>query len=189
MISRRATTSLVPLALASLAASPVLAAPTLGEDGLYVQPWFLHSFLDIGEDLANAAGEGKRLAVMWELRGCPYCKELHLTNFADGAVEAYVRANFQVLQLNLLGSRLVTDLDGEKLSEKALAAKYAVRFAPTIQFFPQSADGLGALAPGKREAARMPGFLKRGEFLAMFRFVRERGYEGKSFSDWLKTGT
>ena len=43
-----------------------------------------------------------------------------------------------MLQLNIIGSRKVTDFDGSELSEKALAAKYSVRFTPTFQFFPRT---------------------------------------------------
>ncbi len=45
--------------------------PILGDDGMYHQPWFLNSFLDLKEDLAEAAEAGKRFVVMWEQRGCP----------------------------------------------------------------------------------------------------------------------
>ena len=76
---------------------------------------------------------------MWELRGCPYCRETHLVNFARADIEDYVKANFDILQLNIIGSRKVTDFDGSEISEKALAAKYGVRFTPTFQFFPECA--------------------------------------------------
>ena len=33
------------------------------------------------------------------------------------------------------------------------------------------------LAPAKREVARAPGYLRPDDFLAFFRFVREKGYE------------
>ena len=78
---------------------------------------------------------------MWELRGCPYCRETHLVNFARPDIEDYIKSNFEVLQLNIIGSRKVTDFDGTEISEKALAAKYGVRFTPTFQFFPESRRG------------------------------------------------
>ena len=53
----------------------------LNDDGLYTQPWFLESFLHLSEDLEAAAAAGKHFAIMWELRGCPYCKDTHLMNF------------------------------------------------------------------------------------------------------------
>ncbi|MGB8562121.1 MAG: thioredoxin fold domain-containing protein, partial [Pseudolabrys sp.] len=74
--------------------------PILTDDGLYKQPWFLESFLDLSDDLEGARKEGKRFVIMWELRGCPYCKETHLVNFAQPRITDYVKTNFDVLQLN-----------------------------------------------------------------------------------------
>ncbi len=165
--------------------SAAAAEPAVGEDGLYHEPWFLQSFLDLREDLESAAAGGKRLAIMWELRGCPYCRETHLVNFADAGIASYIRDNFEVLQLNLIGSRKVTDFDREELTEKDLARKYGIRFTPTFQFFPPSAEGLRAKEAMSREVARAPGYLKPPHFLAMFRFVRERAYERGSFRDFL----
>jgi thioredoxin-related protein len=168
-------------------AMPARTAAVLTDDGLYRQPWFLESFLELGDDLHGATSAGKRFAVMWELRGCPYCKETHLVNFARPDIEEFIKANFEILQLNLVGSRKVKDFDGVEISEKALAAKYGVHFTPTFQFFPEAADGLAEKAPDKREVARAPGYLRPDDFLALFRFVREKGYETKSFRDYLRT--
>src|SRR6185503_20945767 len=134
--------------------------PILTDDGLYKQPWFLESFLDLGDDLEGARKEGKRFVVMWELKGCPYCKETHFVNFAQPRIEDYVKTNFEVLQLNIIGSRKVTDFDGAELSEKDLAAKYGVRFTPTFQFFGERAGALKALPPAKREVSLAPGYLR-----------------------------
>jgi thioredoxin-related protein len=162
------------------------AEPMLTDDGLYKEPWFLESFLELADDLEAAHKQGKRFAIMWELKGCPYCKETHFVNFARGDIADYIKANFEVLQLNIIGSRKVTDFDGAELSEKAMAAKYGVRFTPTLQFFPERAARLKALEPAKREVARLPGYMRPGDFLAMFRYVREKAYESKSFRDFVK---
>jgi len=162
------------------------AEPMLTDDGLYKEPWFLESFLELADDLEAAHKEGKRFAIMWELKGCPYCKETHFVNFAQPRISDYIKANFEVLQLNIIGSRKVTDFDGSELSEKALAAKYGVRFTPTFQFFPERAGPLKTLEPAKREVARLPGYMRPEDFLAMFRYVREKAYESKSFRDFVK---
>jgi thioredoxin-related protein len=167
---------------------PLLAEPKLGEDGLYKQEWFLESFLILPEDLEDASAAGKRFAVMWELKGCPYCRETHFVNFADPAIEDYIRQNFEVLQLNILGSRLVTDFDGEELPERDLAAKYAVRFTPTFQFFPASLDAIDGAGP-EVEVARMPGYFKPDHFLAMFRYVADQAYDEMGFKDFLRQST
>jgi thioredoxin-related protein len=159
----------------------------LTDDGLYRQPWFLESFLDLADDLEGAGKEAKRFVIMWELKGCPYCKETHFVNFAQLRITDYVKANFEVLQLNIIGSRKVTDFDGAELSEKELAAKYGVRFTPTFQFFGEKVAALKSLPPAKREVARSAGYMLPDDFLAMFRYVREKAYESKSFRDYVKT--
>jgi len=174
------------LAGASLVRRRVRAEAVLTEDGLYRQPWFIESLLELADDLDGAAKAGKRFAIMWELRGCPYCRETHLVNFARPDIETYIKTNFDVLQLNIIGSRKVTDFDGVEISEKALAAKYGVRFTPTFQFFPEAVAGLKEKAPESREVARAPGYLMPDDFLALFRYVRERGYESRSFRDYLR---
>jgi thioredoxin-related protein len=173
-------------ALSALRFAPARAEPILTDDGLYKEPWFLESFLDLADDLEGAHKDGKRFAIMWELKGCPYCKETHFVNFARSDVSDYIKANFVVEQLNIIGSRKVTDFDGQELSEKELAAKYGVRFTPTFQFFAERAGPLKDLAPQKREVARAPGYLRPEDFLAMFRFVREKAYETKTFRDYVK---
>jgi thioredoxin-related protein len=179
-------------ALATLGVTRVRAAepakePLTTADGLLTEPWFLQSFLDLSEDLNAAHAAGKRFAIMWELRGCPYCRETHLVNFAQPRIADYIKANFEVLQLNTIGDRKVKDFDGSELSEKALARKYGVRFTPTFQFFPETPAGLNDLAPAKREVARAPGYLRPDDFLVLFRFVREKAYEKGSFRDFLKS--
>ena len=163
-------------------------APVLGEDGLYHEPWFVDSFLELAEDLDDAAKRGKRFALMWELRGCPYCRETHLVNFARPDIAEFVRSNFDIVQLNILGAREVTDFDGSKLYEKQFAARYGVRFTPTIQFFPPGVAGLKDKEPAKREVTRIAGYLRPDDFLAMFRYVREEAYATRPFRDYLRQG-
>ena len=66
-------------------------------------------------------------------------------------------------------------------------AKYGVRFTPTFQFFPERAGSLKNIAPTKREVTRAPGYFRPDDFLAMFRYVREKAYESKSFREFLKS--
>jgi thioredoxin-related protein len=178
---------LVGSSAALLAGAAARAEPVLSDDGLHKQPWFVETFLELADDLEGARAAGKRFAVLWELRGCPYCREMHLVNFARPDIADYVRSNFDILQLNIVGARTVTDFDGAALGEKAFAARYQVRFTPTIQFFPETLEGLAKLPPDKREVMRIPGYLRPDDFLDVFRFVRERGYEKGTLRDFVKS--
>ncbi len=159
--------------------------PALGENGLYVQPWFLTSFLDLREDLEEAAQGGKRFVIFWEQKGCPYCKETHLVNLAKPEISTFIQKHFVVLQLDLWGARKVKDFDGEELPEKALAQKYGVRFTPTVQFFPTK-PGEGKKSGRDIEVARMPGYLRPFPFYVMFQYVRDEGYKAGAFRDYFK---
>lgn len=159
----------------------------LGADGLYHQDWFLESFLVLPEDLEEAAVQGKRFVTMWELAGCPYCRETHLVNFARPDICRYIRENFVILQLDFAGARLVTDFDGEELDERALRAKYGIRFTPTLQFFPETRDAIGERSGREIEVARIAGYQEPDAFLATFRFVREKAYERMSLREFLRS--
>ncbi|MEM8950166.1 MAG: thioredoxin family protein [Pseudomonadota bacterium] len=175
-----------PVAAGDQAASDSRIEPRLTDDGLYTQDWFLQSFLDLNEDLETAAASGKRFAILWELKGCVYCKETHEVNFADPEINAYVKENFEILQLNYLGSRLVTDFDGEELEERALREKYGVRFTPTFQFFPETSEEIAGEIGQAAETLRMTGYVEPNRFTAMFNFVRDKAYDEQTFQEYLE---
>lgn len=158
-----------------LFALPALAAE-VGEDGLHKQPWFSVTFKDVREDIQSAADEGKRLAIIIEQRGCIYCKKLHETVFSDSEVTDYIKANFKVVQYNMFGDEEVTDLDGEALPEKKAIRKWGLVFTPTIVFLPEKAPEGGTLA--QASVSTMPGAFGKWTTLNMFKWVREKGYEG-----------
>jgi thioredoxin-related protein len=184
MLSRRSLLLAAAAAGACAQRASGEAIPT--DDGLLRQPWFLDSLLELAPDLDEATATGKRFVIVFELRGCPYCKDMHLVNFADPEIEAFVKARFEILQINLIGAREVTDFDGEKLPEKRLAEKYGVRFTPTILFFPEAAAGLAAKKPIEREVARLQGYLKPADFRRFFAFVADKAYERGTLRDYLR---
>ncbi|MBN9014383.1 MAG: thioredoxin family protein [Rhizobiales bacterium] len=184
MLTRREILLGTSAAVVSLVARSAIAEPVLTAEGLYSEPWFLQSFLDLRNDLEEATKKGKRLAIMWSLKGCPYCKETHVVNFGDQAIVDYVRAHFEILQLNYIGSLPVTDFDGQSLSEKDLARKNNVRFTPTFQFFSEPKTPNDKVS----EVARLPGYIEPQHFLAMFRFVKQRAYDRMTFGQFVKNG-
>ncbi len=183
-LSRRAM--LAGAAACAVFPGAAAAQAILTEDGLHRQPWFIDSLLELADDVASATANKKRFALLFELRGCPYCKQMHEINLAKPEIATFIKERFDVLQLNIIGAREVTDFDGEKLSEKRLAAKYGVRGTPTFLFFPESADGLAKKEPTRREVARLAGYIAPAPFLATFRYVAERAYEKESLRDYLR---
>jgi thioredoxin-related protein len=152
--------------------------PLREEQGLYTQTWFQLSFLDLREDFNEAKAAGKRLAVIFEQRGCPYCTKLHTEVLALRYINDYVRENFRIVQLDLWGAREVTDLDGTKMPEKALAERWGVIFTPTVVFFKDDLTGLDGQWGRPLEAIeRLPLSYGQHTFYDLFVWVRHKLYE------------
>jgi len=158
--------------------------PVLGDDGLHKQSWFFDSFLELPDDLAEAAAEGKGLILLFEQRGCPYCKELHSVNFARTEITDVMKAGFLTIQLDLWGARKVVDFDGAELEERDLAAKWGIQFTPTTVIIPSEA--VGATSIGEAEAFRLPGYLKPFHYLSSLEYVTSGAYQTEGFQRFLQ---
>ena len=153
-------------------------APIKEDNGLYRQSWFQLSFLDLREDFNEAKAEGKRLAVIFEQHGCPYCIKLHTDVLSLKYINDYVRQNFRIVQLDLWGAREVTDFDGKVMSEKALAERWGVIFTPTIVFYKDDLAGLQGKWEREIEAVeRLPLSFGQHTFYDLFVWVRHKIYE------------
>lgn len=157
----------------------------VGDNGLHIQDWFLESFLDLGEDYSAAADAGKGLIVLFEQRGCPYCGELHNVNLAQADIRSYMQKKFDTVQLDIFGSREVTDFDGKAMEERRLASRWGVNFTPTAVFFSGATDGILGKMGRDAEAARMPGYFKPYHFLSMLEFVGEGHYKTTQFQRYI----
>lgn len=137
--------------------------------------WFKESFLDLGEDVAEAVAAGKQLILYFYQDGCPYCAKLLRENFADRDIVKSTRENFDLVAINMWGDREVTDLQGKTMTEKAFAAALRVQYTPTLLFV----DGKGRLA------LRINGYYAPHRFQAALNYVAG-GRAGKlKFTDYL----
>lgn len=197
MITRRSFNQLALTGVGLLAAGPSLwpvsplaaankYAPVVGENGRVTQSWFLESFLEFSDDVAEAQNRGKHFAIIWEQEGCPYCRETHMVNFAVPEIRDYIEANFEIVQLDIWGAREATNFNGEKTTEKKLAKQSQIRFTPTVQFFPDDAALVKGKTGKEAEIARMPGYFRPFHFLTMFEYVRDGAYEKGTFPAYLK---
>lgn len=137
--------------------------------------WFKNSFLDLPEDVAEAAQSGKRLMLYFGQEGCPYCAALFNTNFSQPHIVEYTQKHFDAIEFNIWGDREVTDLEGNKLPEKELAAKLKVRFTPTLLFFNEKGE----------QVLRINGYYPPHQFLAALQYVAEKQEGRMTFREYL----
>ena len=167
------------LALAGISASaPAEEAaprldPGLSNPGHLPHPdWFKQSFLDLGEDIDEAAADGRLVLLYFYQDGCPYCRLFIQNDLGQSDIADYVRRHFDVIAINLFGALEVTDLDGEALPEAAFARKAGVMFTPTVL----------AYGPGREVVFRMNGYYPPQRFRLAARFLAERRYRDGTFA-------
>lgn len=172
------------LAEENTAAKELLPEPQLADNGLHIQPFFLQSFLDLSEDIADAQAEGKGLLIIVEQQGCPYCRELHRVNFRIPDIVDEMTANFNVLQLDLRGARELTDANGNVGPERDIIKKWGVVYTPTLLYIPRDAQFEGKTA-AKAAVAVMPGYFKPFHFATMIEYVASDAYRDQHFQDFV----
>lgn len=158
-------------------ATPVLAAAPMGDDGLHKPEWLHDTFKDMSEDLETAKSEGKRLLIIWEQRGCIYCKKMHEEVFPDPEITALLEDKYFVVQMNLFGDVEVTDFDGTALSEKEMARRWGIMFTPTMMFMPDTLPEKGKTA-AQAAVVSMPGAFGKYTTKSLLTWVLEKGYDG-----------
>ncbi|GAA6165998.1 hypothetical protein NBRC116590_37020 [Pelagimonas sp. KU-00592-HH] len=170
------------MALVALVMAVPLWAAELGDDGLHKTDWFRDTFKDLQEDYEEARAEGKRLLIIFEQRGCLYCKDMHEGAFKDERVLKHLTETYYPVQLDLYGANEMVDTDGESLEERLAARKWGVMFTPTMVFMPPEID---LEKPANQQAvAIMPGAFAPGTTYDLMTWVAEQRYLDQSEEDF-----
>lgn len=139
--------------------------------------WFKLSFLDLREDLQQAKADGKQgIALYFGQQNCAYCKALMEINLTKPDIVKYVRDHYEIITMDIWGSRMVTLFDGSEISERDLAIRENTNFTPSIIFY----DEVGDIA------FRMRGYYPPYRFRAMMTYIVEDFYKFESFRDYLE---
>lgn len=169
--------------LLSLAPLPMWAAQEGALEAGLINPghvdkphWFKNSFLDLREDVAEAAADGKRLMLYFYQDGCPYCEKLINTNFAQRKIVEKTRKHFDVVAINMWGDTMVTGLDGNEVTEKAFSTGLKVQFTPTLLFLDEEG----------RVVLRANGYYPPHKFMAALDYVSEKTERRGRFSEYLR---
>ena len=137
--------------------------------------WFKESFLELSEDVDEAADQGRRVLILFTQDGCPYCHALVDRNLSQKDIEDYVKKHFDVVLINLWGDREVLDVQGRTFTEKQFAAAMKVQFTPTLVFLGESG------AP----VLRLDGYIPPERFKSALKYVAEKHDAAMRFNDYM----
>jgi thioredoxin-related protein len=137
--------------------------------------WFKESFLNLKDDIAEAKAANKRVVILFHQENCPYCNALVERNLAQKDIEELMRSRFDVVAINMWGDRDVTDIDGQRLTEKALASALKVQFTPTILFFDEAGKTI----------LRLNGYIPPQRFKLTLEYVAQHKETELSYRDFM----
>jgi thioredoxin-related protein len=139
--------------------------------------WFETSFLDLREDLEMATGAHRKrgLVVYFHQEDCAYCQALIETNFGSEDISRYTQRYFDVVSIDIWGSREVVDPQGLVLTERDYAVREQTNFTPSLIFY--DADG--------NQALRLRGYYPPYRFRAALEYVAGGHYRQESFPEYL----
>lgn len=179
MMSEKVRFLLLFLTLSFLGSGSVVAAVTPGKvvgGKMSEHPgWFKESFLDIAEDVGEAAESNKHVILFMHLNGCPYCFKMAEENFKHAPYTDFIKENFDVIAINIKGDREVALNEETSLTEKALAARLKVMYTPTIVF----------LNPQNKTVARVNGYRSVPDFKLVLDYVQQKAYLKTSLSRYV----
>ena len=101
-----------------------------------------------------AAPHGKKLAVLFEARGCFYCQKLNTEILVRKDIKRLLDHDFELVRVDINSYASIVDLDGAQMTETTLSKQWKVTNTPTMIFFPADKNAL----PGNEiELSRMSG--------------------------------
>jgi len=148
----------------------------IGEVHFNIPSWFKESFLEINEDNIDATKNNKHLMLFMHIDRCPYCTRMLDENFKKSPAKDFIKANFDVIALNIRGDREVNWNDNSLLSEKQLAKKLNVHFTPTIVFLNKKGE----------KVYQMNGYRKPQAFKHILNYIDEKQYLKQKLSDYIR---
>ena len=145
-------------------------------DEIVLPDWFKVSFLELQEDIQEAAENNKRgLIVYFGQKNCAYCKAQLENNWGRKDILNYTLNNFDVIAINVQGQKAVTGLDSKTYTEKSYAIAQNTNFTPSLVFY----DLKG------KEVLRLRGYRPPYQFQAALEYVADGHYKKEPFNIYL----
>ncbi len=165
----------VLLSAPSYAASPERGSVTGGIVHEW-PPWFKESFLEIGEDAAEAAEADKHLLLFFSLNDCPYCTRMLDESFTADPNMRLVQTHFDSIGINVRGDRDVVFNEDIEVTEKQLAEILGVFATPAILFLDEN----------NRTVARVDGYRAPERFRQVLAYVSGKAYRDSTLADFMR---
>lgn len=139
--------------------------------------WFKESFLDLIEDVEEAAENDKRVMLYFHQHGCPYCAKLINENFTDEKIKSYVQSHFDGITINMWGDREVVSVGSQTFTEKQFSLALKVQYTPTVIFLNEKGKTI----------LRLNGYYPKDKFRIALKYVGDKLEKEQSFTQFMQS--
>jgi len=137
--------------------------------------WFKDTFWDLNDDIAEAQKAGKTgIMIYTSTKTCTYCIAFIEKSLNDPVIQKRLRAQFDVLGLEVIADTEITDVDGKTYVVKDFLKKYKAYFTPTQLFFGKDGKLLLSIA----------GYYPPERFMKVLDYLEGKHYERESWRDY-----
>jgi len=131
----------------------------------------------IQDGLKNAASLKKPVLIFFYTEWCIYCKKMDSEVFSDPETSEYINENFISMRVNPEKESEIIEIMGEKITPAKLMAYTGSNGFPTTLFLDEA----------NKPVTTLPGFIEKGTFLPILKFLNEKCYQKKiSLDDYIK---
>ncbi len=138
--------------------------------------WFKDSFLEISDDVDEAAQHNKHVMLFFQLNDCPYCDRMLTECFEEESMKGLIQESFDVIAINIKGDRDIAFNDELSMTEKQLSEELNIRATPSIIFVDKS----------NNLVARVNGYRSPERFRHVLDYVSSSAYTKLSLADYLE---
>ncbi|MFZ4538675.1 SCO family protein [Propionivibrio sp.] len=147
----------------------------MGTSGPAFAALFSADGLDLAAELKRAEGDGRHLAVYFELPDCSGCRDMKQHVFSERRAERDFGRQFRTVRVDLAATGAIVDTDSKRITPVALAQRLRIVGTPAFAFFGSN----GAL--NYRHVGSLP---VPDDFVSLGRFVSEAAYENEPFAEY-----
>jgi thioredoxin-related protein len=137
--------------------------------------WFKQSFLEIADDVDEAAEAGRHVMLFFQLNDCPYCDRMLTESYETEPMTSYIREHFDTIAINVRGDREIAFNEEITVTEKQLSDILKVAGTPAILFLDEN----------NQTVVRVNGYRAPERFRLILEYVATRSYRSASLADYL----
>ena len=138
--------------------------------------WFKKSFYDLPSDLQDAKDARKSgIMIFFSTKTCSYCQAIIETTFKQPDIVKRLRADYDVIGLEVLSDTEVVNMKGKTVWAKDFAVQSKAKFTPTMIFYDTK---------GKKQL-RLIGYQSPEKFRGGLSYLKGKHYTHMKLRDYL----